>query len=103
MIENQIRHVVQSRLQRLIRRHHVRMRQRLGQRQVAVAQAAQFFLGHFLLPPADHVDGRVLELPSYDEVSPPTPEGKAAYARAAHAFHYETNPFNARPLLQRSR
>ncbi len=53
--------------------------------------------------PSEHVtDGRVLELPSYEEVAPPTPEGKTAYARAARLFHYETNPFNARPLVQRA-
>ena len=52
--------------------------------------------------PTEHVtDGRVLELPSFREVSPPTPEGKAAYARAARLFHHETNPYNARPIVQR--
>ncbi|MSP60076.1 MAG: YgiQ family radical SAM protein [Myxococcales bacterium] len=53
--------------------------------------------------PSAHVtDGRALELPAYEEIAAPTPEGKAAYARAARLFHHETNPYNARPLVQRS-
>ncbi len=47
---------------------------------------------------SEHVrDRRPVVLPSYEEVS----KDKRAYARAARAFHYETNPWNARPLLQR--
>ena len=46
-------------------------------------------------------DGRVVELPPFEEVAPSTGEGKAAYARMARMFHLETNPFNARPLVQR--
>ncbi len=53
--------------------------------------------------PSEHVgDGRVVELPAWEELSPPTPAGKAAYARAARAFHHETNPYNARPIVQRA-
>ena len=54
--------------------------------------------------PSDHVpDGRVVELPSYEDVADPTPEGKARYATMARKFHHETNPHNARPLLQREK
>src|SRR6185436_15243324 len=53
--------------------------------------------------PSEHVgDGRVIELPPYEELAPATDEGKAAYARAARLFHYETNPYNARPIVQRA-
>jgi uncharacterized radical SAM protein YgiQ len=41
-------------------------------------------------------DGKLLVLPSYDEVS----KDKAAFARMSRAFQYETNPHNGRPLLQ---
>jgi uncharacterized radical SAM protein YgiQ len=41
-------------------------------------------------------DGKVVVLPSYEEVS----ADKAAFARMSRAFQYETNPFNGRPLLQ---
>jgi uncharacterized radical SAM protein YgiQ len=41
-------------------------------------------------------DGKMLVLPSYDEVS----KDKAAFARMSRAFQYETNPHNGRPLLQ---
>lgn len=41
-------------------------------------------------------DGKPLLLPSYEEVS----TDKAAYARMAKAFQLETNPKNARALLQ---
>jgi uncharacterized radical SAM protein YgiQ len=41
-------------------------------------------------------DGKVLLLPSYEEVS----TDKAAYARMSRLFQYETNAHNARPLLQ---
>jgi uncharacterized radical SAM protein YgiQ len=52
--------------------------------------------------PSEYVgDGRVIELPTHEAVSPATPDGKAAYARAARLFHYETNPYNARPIVQR--
>lgn len=47
-------------------------------------------------------DGRVLELPPYEELSAPTEEAKRRYAEMARAFHHETNPYNARPLLQRA-
>jgi uncharacterized radical SAM protein YgiQ len=42
-------------------------------------------------------DQKTVVLPSYEEVS----TDKRAYARAAKAFQLETNPGNARPLLQR--
>jgi uncharacterized radical SAM protein YgiQ len=41
-------------------------------------------------------DGRPVLLPSYEEVL----EDKAAFARMSRAFQMETNPHNARPLLQ---
>jgi uncharacterized radical SAM protein YgiQ len=44
-------------------------------------------------------DGRVLVMPSFAEVS----EDKRKYALASRMLHYETNPYNARPLLQRDR
>jgi uncharacterized radical SAM protein YgiQ len=50
--------------------------------------------------PSDRVsDGRVVVLPSFAEVT----EDKRKYALASRTLHYETNPFNARPLLQRDR
>jgi uncharacterized radical SAM protein YgiQ len=42
-------------------------------------------------------DGRPVVLPSFEEVA----ADKRRYALAARKFHYETNPFNARPLVQR--
>jgi uncharacterized radical SAM protein YgiQ len=42
-------------------------------------------------------DGRPVVLPSYEEVA----ADKRRYALAARLFHYETNPGNARPLVQR--
>jgi uncharacterized radical SAM protein YgiQ len=45
-------------------------------------------------------DAKTLWLPSYEEVSPPTPEGKLAFREMSRAFQYETNPGNGRPLLQ---
>ncbi|HKA89277.1 MAG TPA: YgiQ family radical SAM protein [Haliangiales bacterium] len=42
-------------------------------------------------------DGRPVVLPAYEEVA----ADKRKYAWAARLFHYETNPFNARPLFQR--
>jgi uncharacterized radical SAM protein YgiQ len=42
-------------------------------------------------------DKRVVVMPSYAEVK----EDKRKYALASRALHYETNPYNARPLLQR--
>jgi uncharacterized radical SAM protein YgiQ len=41
-------------------------------------------------------DGRPVLLPSYEEVV----EDKAAFARMSRAFQMETNPHNARPMLQ---
>ena len=47
---------------------------------------------------SDHVkDRRPVVLPSYEEVV----ADKHAYAAAAKLFHYETNPFNGRPIVQR--
>ena len=45
-------------------------------------------------------DGKMILLPSYEEVSGTTPEHKEAFARMSRAFQYETNPFNGRPILQ---
>jgi uncharacterized radical SAM protein YgiQ len=42
-------------------------------------------------------DGRPVVLPSYEEVA----ADKVAFARMSRQFHHETNPYNARPLLQR--
>ncbi len=42
-------------------------------------------------------DGRVVLLPSLEAVR----QDKQKYALASRLLHYETNPFNARPLLQR--
>jgi uncharacterized radical SAM protein YgiQ len=42
-------------------------------------------------------DGRPVVLPSYEEVS----KDKRAYALAARLFHFETNPKNGRPIVQR--
>ena len=44
-------------------------------------------------------DGRVLVLPSFAEVK----EDKRKYALASRILHFETNAYNARPLLQRDR
>ena len=41
-------------------------------------------------------DGRPVVLPSFEEVS----TDKVAYARAARLFQHETNPGNARPIVQ---
>ena len=50
--------------------------------------------------PSQHVaDGRVLVLPSFEDVR----ADKKKYALASRILHYETNPRNARPLLQRDR
>jgi uncharacterized radical SAM protein YgiQ len=47
---------------------------------------------------SEHVgDGRPVILPSFEECA----ADKQRYALAARWFHYETNPFNARPLVQR--
>jgi len=47
--------------------------------------------------PSRHVtDGRVVRLPSYEEVV----ADKRAFAEMSRALQYETNPGNARPLLQ---
>ena len=53
--------------------------------------------------PSEYVgDGRVVELPAWESLSEPTPEHKATYSHAARMFHLETNPYNARPLVQRA-
>lgn len=50
--------------------------------------------------PSEHVgDGRVVVLPSLEDVR----ADKKKYALASRILHYETNPRNARPLLQRDR
>lgn len=49
------------------------------------------------IEPSRHVpDGKVVILPSYEEVS----RDKASFAEMSRAFQYETNPGNARPVLQ---
>lgn len=45
-------------------------------------------------------DGHVLRLPSYEEVSQDTEEGRIAFSEMSRAFQHETNPGNGRPLLQ---
>ncbi len=48
-------------------------------------------------PRSRHVpDGKALFLPSYEEVS----ADRTAFAEMSRAFQYETNPGNARPLVQ---
>lgn len=42
-------------------------------------------------------DGKVVVMPSFAEVK----EDKTKYALASRSLHFETNPFNARPLMQR--
>jgi uncharacterized radical SAM protein YgiQ len=49
-----------------------------------------------IIPPADK-PADAIELPAYEVVS----TDKASYARASRVFHLETNPLNARPLVQR--
>jgi uncharacterized radical SAM protein YgiQ len=57
----------------------------------------------FAAYPSEYVgDGRVVELPAYEEVCGKDPASLARYAHMARAFHHETNPHNARPLLQRA-
>src|SRR5215510_14120223 len=41
-------------------------------------------------------DGKVVVLPSYEEVA----KDKTAFAAMSRAFQYETNAHNARPILQ---
>jgi uncharacterized radical SAM protein YgiQ len=45
-------------------------------------------------------DGQVLRLPSYEEVTQPTEEGRVAFSEMSRAFQHETNPGNGRPLVQ---
>ncbi len=46
-------------------------------------------------------DRKCVVLPSFEEVSAPTDEGRLAFARAAGGYQRETNPGNARPVAQR--
>ncbi len=46
-------------------------------------------------------DGGQVILPSYEEVCGNDSESLSRYARMARMFHFETNPYNGRPLLQR--
>jgi uncharacterized radical SAM protein YgiQ len=48
-------------------------------------------------PSETPTDGRVVVMPSFQEVG----ADKQKYALASRILHYETNPYNARPLLQR--
>ncbi len=45
-------------------------------------------------------DGKVLWLPSFEEVSAPTDAGREAFREMSRAFQHETNPGNGRALLQ---
>ncbi len=45
-------------------------------------------------------DGKVLWLPSYEEVRGDDAGSKKAFARMSKAFQHETNPGNGRPLVQ---
>jgi uncharacterized radical SAM protein YgiQ len=45
-------------------------------------------------------DGRPVVLPAFEEVADKSPAALARYAQMARLFHHETNPQNARPLLQ---
>lgn len=45
-------------------------------------------------------DGKVSFLPSYEDVSPPTPAGRRAFCEMSRAFQYETSPGNGRPMVQ---
>jgi uncharacterized radical SAM protein YgiQ len=45
-------------------------------------------------------DGKVVVLPSYEEVSRESAEGKDSFAEMSRRFQYETNPGNARPMVQ---
>ena len=52
--------------------------------------------------PSRHVgDGKTVLLPSYEEVCGKDPASLALYAQMARKFHFETNPWNGRPILQR--
>jgi uncharacterized radical SAM protein YgiQ len=55
-----------------------------------------YLLGASELPPAGAV-----ELPSFEAVSARSPEGLRAFADATRMVHHETNPLNARRLVQR--
>ncbi|HEY1584179.1 MAG TPA: YgiQ family radical SAM protein, partial [Polyangia bacterium] len=50
--------------------------------------------------PSQHAaDGKVVVLPPFEDVR----ADKKKYAFASRTLHYETNPYNARPLMQRDR
>ena len=55
-----------------------------------------YLLGASETPPADAV-----ELPSYEDVAARTPDGLRVFAEATRTIHRETNPLNARRLIQR--
>ena len=50
-------------------------------------------------PSSTVTDGKVVVMPTWDDVK----ADKRKYAQASRILHYETNPYNARPLLQRDR
>jgi uncharacterized radical SAM protein YgiQ len=53
------------------------------------------------LPRSRYVgDGKVLFLPSFEEVAARDDAGREAFRAMSRAFQYETNPGNGRPLLQ---
>jgi len=45
-------------------------------------------------------DGKTVILPSYEEVKADDPQGRQRFSAMSKAFQVETNPGNARPLLQ---
>ena len=55
-----------------------------------------YLLGASEMPPVDAV-----ELPSYEAVGARTPDGLRVFAEATRTIHRETNPLNARRLIQR--
>ncbi len=53
------------------------------------------------LPRSRYVsDGKVVFLPSFEEVCAPGDEGRLAFSLMSRAFQYETNPGNARVMVQ---
>jgi uncharacterized radical SAM protein YgiQ len=53
------------------------------------------------LPRSRYVrDGKVLWLPSYEEIESGDPASREAFSEMSRAFQHETNPGNGRPLLQ---
>ena len=55
----------------------------------------------YLLGASDAAPADALELPSFEAVAARTTEGLRAFADATRMIHHETNPLNARRLVQR--